>query len=71
MQRHCQIFNQIYNNSLEANDEEEKEPIDAVFVEHKADPKNDEIAVEFKWSDVQGEDVEHITKVNLIENKQK
>ena len=46
-----------YNsNSLEENDEEEKEPIDLEFAEQKTDPYNEEIAIDFRWLDVQEED---------------
>ena len=38
-----------YNsNNLEENDEEEKEPINIELTEQKADPYNDENAIDFK-----------------------
>ena len=38
-----------YNsNSFEVNDEEEKEPINIELTEQKADPYNDENAIDFK-----------------------
>ena len=45
------------NNSLEENDEKEKEPIDLEFVEQKADPYNDENSIDYKWSDVNEEEI--------------
>ena len=43
-----------YNsNSLEENDEEEKELIDIELIEQKTYPYNDENAIDFKWWDVQ------------------
>ena len=43
-----------YNsNSLEENDEEEKELIDIELTEQKTDPYNDENSIGFWWSDVQ------------------
>ena len=62
------INNLIKYNSkvLEKNEDEEKDPIDIEFNEQKADSENDETAIDFKWSDVQGEDEKHIAKVNLI-----
>ena len=42
-----------YNsNNFEENEEEEKEPINIELTEQKADPYNDENAVDFKWSGV-------------------
>ena len=37
----------------------------------KADPENDENAIEFRWSDAQEEDEKDIVKVNFIEKFQK
>ena len=56
------------NNHLEEEDEEEKEAIEIEFTEQKADPENDENAFDFRWSDIEEED---ITKANLIESLQK
>ena len=43
----CQNFNQYNNNNLEEKDEEEKQPINIEFTEQKADPYNDENAIDF------------------------
>ena len=57
-----------YNsNNLEGSDDEEKEPIDIEFTEQKTDLDSYENAIDFRWSDVQGEDEEHIAKANFIE----
>ena len=60
-----------YNNNLEENDEEEKEPINIEFTEQKTDPFNDENAIDFKWSDEQEEDEKDIALANFIESLQK
>ena len=57
-----------YNNNLEENDEEEKEPINTEFTEQNTDPYNDENAIDFKWSGVKEEDEEDIALNNFIEN---
>ena len=57
----------INNNS----NEEEKEVVGIEFIEQKADHENDENAIDFRWSDIQGEDEEDIAKAYLIENLQK
>ena len=58
-------------NSLEENDEEEKEPIDIELTEQKKTaPYNYENAIEFRWSGVQ-EDEEDIALANFIESLQK
>ena len=36
----------------------------------KTDPNNNEIVIDFKWSDVQEEDEEDITLADFIENLQ-
>ena len=59
------------NNNSEENGEKEKEQIDLEFAEQKADPYNNENAVDFKWSDVKVEDEEDIVLTNLIESLQK
>ena len=60
-----------YNsNNLEENDEEEKEQINIELNEQKTDPYNDEIANDFKWSDVKEEDDEDIALANFIESLQ-
>ena len=56
------------NNNSE---EEEKVIVGTEFIEQKADPENDENAIDFRWLDIQGEDEEDIAKANLIENLQK
>ena len=58
-------------NNLEENEEEEKEAIDIEFTEQKADTDNDENVIDFRWSDVKGEDEEDIAKAKLIESLQK
>ena len=50
---------------MEENENEEKEPIDKVYWA-KSWSWNDEIAIDFRWSDVQGEDEEDIAKASLI-----
>ena len=42
---------------------EEKDSIDIEFTDQKADPENDENAIDFRLSDVKEED---ITKANLM-----
>ena len=59
-----------YKYNLEENDEEEKEPVDLEFAEQKADPYNDENAIDFRWSDVK-EDEEDIALANFNKNLQK
>ena len=59
------------SNSLEENNEEEKEPIDVDFTEQKAGPNNHENAIDFRYSDVQEEDEEDIALANFIESLQK
>ena len=56
---------------MEENDEEEREPINIDLTEQKTDPYNDEIAIDFKWSDVKEKDEEDIALTNFIENLQK
>ena len=41
------------------------------FTEQKADTDNDENVIDFRWSDVKGEDEEDIAKAKLIESLQK
>ena len=36
----------------------------------KADHENDENTIDFRWSDIRGEDEEDIAKVNLMESLQ-
>ena len=55
------------NNSLEKNDEEEKEPINIDLTEQKADHYNNENAIHFRWSDVNKEDKD-IALTNLNES---
>ena len=57
------------NNSKE-NDEEVKEVIYIEFTEQNTAPKNDVNANDFRLSDVLEENIEDVTKVNLIENFQ-
>ena len=45
-----------------------KEPIDIEISKLKTDPDNDEIAIDFRWSDVQEENDEYIAEVKLIES---
>ena len=59
-----------YNNNLEEN-EEEKELINIELSEQKANPYNDENAIDFRLSNVQEEDEEDIVLTNFIENLQK
>ena len=59
------------SNNLEENEEEEKEAIDIEFTEQKIDTDNDENVIDFRWSDVKGEDEEDIAKAKLIESLQK
>ena len=54
------------SNDSEENEDEEKEPIDTEFTEQKADPENDENAIDFRWSDVQEEDEVDIDKATLL-----
>ena len=58
-------------NSEEEFEEEEKEALGIEFTELKAKPENNESAIDFRWSDIQGEDEEDIAKTNLIESLQK
>ena len=45
-------------------------PIDIEFTEYKSGPeKIDENIIDFRWSDVQGEDEEHNAKANFIISK--
>ena len=60
-----------YKYNLEENDEEEKEPVDLEFAEQKADPYNDENAIDFRWSDVKEEDEEDIALANFNKSLQK
>ena len=48
----AEILIKYNNNSLEENDEEEKEPINIELTGHKTDPYKDENAIVFKWSDL-------------------
>ena len=59
-----------YNNNLEENEEEEKEPINIELTDKKTDPYNDENAIGFKWSDVQEDNEEDISLVNFNESLQ-
>ena len=36
----------------------------------KTDPENDENAIDFRWSDIRGEEEKDISKTNLIESLQ-
>ena len=56
------------NNNLEENKEE---AIDIEFTEQKADTDNDENVIDFRWSNVKGEEEEDIAKTKLIESLQK
>ena len=56
---------------MEENDEEEWESINFELTERKADPHNDENAIDFKWSDTKEEDEEDIALVNFIQSLQK
>ena len=56
------------SNNLEENEEE---AIDIEFTEQKADTDNDENVIDFRWSDVKGEEKEDIAKAKLIESLQK
>ena len=60
-----------YNNRLEENDEEEKEPINIELTEQKTDPYNDENAIDSKWPDLTEEDEEDIALANFIESLNK
>ena len=60
-----------YNNNLNENDEEEKEPINIELTEQKTDPYNDENTIDFRWSDVQEEEYENIALENFNESLQK
>ena len=64
-------MNRIQSQKLGENDEKEKEPIDIEFINHNADPENNENAIDFRQSDVQEEDNKEIAKVSLIESLQK
>ena len=59
------------NNNSKENKEEEIEPIHIECTNQKVCPENDEIAIDFRWSGVQEEDNEDITKVKFIESLQK
>ena len=61
----AEINDKIHN--LEEN--EEDEAIDIKFTEQKADTDNDKNMIDFKWSDVKGEDEEDIAKANLIKRE--
>ena len=56
---------------MKGNDEEEKNPINIELTEQKTDPYSDENAIDFKWSDAQGEDRVDIVLANFIESLQK
>ena len=49
------------SNKSEENNGEEKKTIDIKFTEQMADPENYGNAIDFLWSDVQGEVEEDIT----------
>ena len=56
-----------YNsNSLEENDEEDKDPINIELTEQKTDPYNDEYAIDSKLSDLIEEDEKDIALANFI-----
>ena len=67
----AEILIKYNNNSLEVNDDKEKEPINIELTEQKADPYNDENDIDFRWSDVKEEDEEDIALTSFIENLQK
>ena len=61
-----------YNsNSLEENDEEEKEPINIEFTDQKTDPYNDENSIDSKWSDLTEVDEEDVALANFIKSLKK
>ena len=56
-----------YNsNSLEENDEEDKDPINIQLTEQKTDSYNDEYAIDSKLSDLIEEDEKDIALANFI-----
>ena len=59
------------NNNYEEEDEKEKVIVWIEFTEQKSYPQNDENAIEFRRSDIRGEDEKDNTKANLIESLQK
>ena len=66
----AKILIKYNSNSLEKNDEEEKKPINIELTEQKTDPYNDENAIDFKWSNVQEEEVDNAL-ANFIKSLQK
>ena len=67
----AEILIKCNNNSLEKNDEEEKEPINIELTDQKTDPYNDENAIDSKWSDLTEENEEDIALANFIESLNK
>ena len=61
----------INDNNNSSHEEEGKEVVGIELTEQNADPENDENAIEFRWSDIWGEDEEDIVKANLIESLQR
>ena len=59
------------NYSSKKENDEEKEAVGIDFTEQKANPENYENTIDIRWSDIQREDKEDITKVKLIESLQK
>ena len=55
---------EYYCNSLEESVAEENEPIDIEFTERMDNIDIYDIAIDLWWSDVKGEDEEHIAKAN-------
>ena len=62
----------FYSNiiAITGGNEEEKEEIDIEFNDRKVYSENNENMIDFRWSDVQGEDKEDISLVNIIESFQ-
>ena len=56
------------NNNSKEEDEEEKETVGIEYTEQKAGPEN---GIEFRWSDIWGEDEEVIAKAKFTESLQK
>ena len=55
---------------MEQNEDEDKDN-DIEFTKYKKDPENEEIAIDFRLSDVQKEGEEDNGQTNFIENLQK
>ena len=56
---------------MKENNKEEKDSIDIEFTKLKADPENDENAIDYRWSNEQLGIEKDVAEANLIESLQK